>query len=143
MRKLLFTLLLVTLTASINAQSIFGEWENRDEKTNKVNSVVQVYQKDGRAFAKIVKITNPERQGAVCDKCEGDNKDKPILGMHILYGLKKKSDEWSGGKILDPQNGKEYKCYIKLVGENKLKIRGYIGFAAFGRTAYWYREKKS
>ena len=61
--------------------------------------------------------------------------------MNILTGLSKESDEWSGGKILDPKNGKEYKCYIKLEGNNKLKLRGYFGFAAFGRTTYWYRKK--
>ncbi|QCD63802.1 hypothetical protein B9C57_08710 [Tenacibaculum maritimum] len=125
----------------MNAQSIFGKWENRDEDTNKVDSVIEVYEKDGKAFAKIIEITNEDRKNAVCEKCSGSNKNKPILGMNILTGLKKDGDEWSGGKILDPKNGKEYKCYIKLEGKDKLKIRGYIGFSAFGRTAFWYRKK--
>jgi uncharacterized protein (DUF2147 family) len=77
----------------------------------------------------------------LCDKCNGELKNQPILGMKILTGLEKDGNEWSGGKILDPKNGKEYKCYIELKNNNKLKIRGYIGFAAFGRTAYWYRKK--
>ena len=45
----------------------------------------------------------------------------------------------SGGKILDPKNGKEYKCYIKLIDNNTLKLRGYIGISMFGRTAIWKR----
>ena len=49
-----------------------------------------------------------------------------ILGMDILSGLEKDNDEWSGGKILDPKNGKEYKCYIKLLDKNTLKIRTYF-----------------
>jgi len=61
--------------------------------------------------------------------------------MDILTGLSKDNDEWSGGKILDPRNGKIYKCYIKLVNKNKLKIRGYIGVSLFGKTAYWHRSK--
>lgn len=141
MKKLLFTTLLLVLVTTINAQSIFGKWENRDIKTNKVDSVIEVYQEDGMAFAKIIEITNKEKQQALCDKCSGKLKDTPILGMKILTGLKKDGDEWSGGNILDPKNGKEYKCYIKLEDDDKLKIRGYIGFAAFGRTAYWYRKK--
>lgn len=141
MKKLFFTLIILTITSSINAQTIFGKWENRDEETNKVDSVIEVYEKNGKAFAKIIEITNKNRQDALCDKCSGKRKDNPILGMNILTGLKKDGDEWSGGKILDPKNGKEYKCYIKLDNNNKLKIRGYIGFAAFGRTAYWYRKK--
>ncbi|AZJ31230.1 DUF2147 domain-containing protein [Tenacibaculum mesophilum] len=124
----------------MSAQTIFGKWENRDEETNKVDSVIEVYKKDGKAYAKIIEITDKNRQEAVCDKCSGKRKNNPILGMNILTGLKKDGDEWSGGKILDPKNGKEYKCYIKLENDNKLKIRGYIGFAAFGRTAYWYRK---
>lgn len=141
MKKLFFTLIILTITTSINAQTIFGKWENRDEETNKVDSVIEVYEKNGKAFAKIIEITDKNRQDALCDKCSGKRKDNPILGMNILTGLKKDGDEWSGGKILDPKNGKEYKCYIKLDNDNKLKIRGYIGFAAFGRTAYWYRKK--
>ncbi|WP_299160465.1 DUF2147 domain-containing protein [uncultured Tenacibaculum sp.] len=141
MKKLLFTFLFIALSTSIYSQSIFGKWQNIDEETNKVDSVIEVYEKNGKAFAKIIEITDEDRQNAVCDKCKGKRKNIPILGMNILTGLKKDGDEWSGGKILDPKNGKEYKCYIKLENNNKLKIRGYIGFAAFGRTAYWYRNK--
>lgn len=141
MKKILFALLLIAFTAAINAQSIFGKWENRDETTNKVDSVIEVYEKDGKAYAKIVEITDKNRQNAVCDQCSGKQKNQAILGMDILSGLKKDGDEWSGGKILDPKNGKEYKCYIKLEDSNKLKIRGYIGFSLLGRTAYWYRKQ--
>ena len=140
MKKILFALLFTTVSFSMSAQTIFGKWENRDEETNKVDSVIEVYKKDGKAYAKIIEITNKNRQEAVCDKCNGKRKNNPILGMNILTGLKKDGNEWSGGKILDPKNGKEYKCYIKLENDNKLKIRGYIGFAAFGRTAYWHRK---
>lgn len=141
MKKILFALLFTTVSLSMSAQTIFGKWENRDEETNKVDSVIEVYEKDGKAYAKIVEITDKNRQEAVCDKCSGNRKNNPILGMNILTGLSKDGDEWSGGKILDPKNGKEYKCYIKLDGKNKLKIRGYVGFSAFGRTAYWHRKQ--
>ena len=134
-------ILLLIVSSSISAQTIFGKWENRDEETNMVDSVIEVYEKDGKAFAKIIEITSDERKNALCTACSGKLKDKPILGMNILTGLTKDGKEWSGGKILDPKNGKEYKCYIKLDSDNKLKIRGYIGFAVFGRTAYWLRQK--
>ncbi|CAM1335036.1 DUF2147 domain-containing protein [Tenacibaculum aestuariivivum] len=140
MKKLFLSSLLLIVTISINAQSIFGKWENRDEETNKVDSVIEIYKKNGKAFAKIIEITDKERQKALCDKCNGKRKNAPILGMEILTGLKKNNSEWSGGTILDPKNGKEYKCYIELESSNKLKIRGYIGFALFGRTTYWHRK---
>lgn len=141
MKKVTLTLLFFTVIMTMSAQSIFGKWENRDEETGKVDSIIEVYEKEGKAYAKIVEITDESRRDNVCDKCSGKNKNKPILGMNILDGLKKDGEEWSGGKILDPKNGKVYKCYIQLVEDNKLKIRGYVGFALIGRTAYWYRKK--
>ncbi|WP_233899795.1 DUF2147 domain-containing protein [Tenacibaculum piscium] len=141
MKKLFLSILILMITTSMNSQSIFGEWENRNEETNTVDSVIKVYEKDGKAFAKIIKITDENRQKAVCDKCKGKRKNTPILGMNILTGLQKDGKEWSGGTIVDPKNGKEYKCYIELENTDKLKIRGYIGFAVFGRTAYWHRKK--
>lgn len=141
MKKSIFTVVAFVVTLSINAQTIFGKWENRNEETGKVDSVIEVYKKDGKAYAKIIELTDPTRQDAVCEKCKGDRKNEKILGMNILTGLTKDGNEWSGGKILDARNGKEYKCYIKLKGENKLKVRGYIGAAIFGRTVYWHRKK--
>ena len=65
--------------------------------------------------------------------------NQPIEGLVIVRGLSKDGDEWNDGKILDPKNGKLYKCYITLEEENKLKLRGYIGFSLIGRTEYWNR----
>jgi uncharacterized protein (DUF2147 family) len=61
--------------------------------------------------------------------------------LNILTGLEEDGDQWPGGKVLEPRNGKAYKCCIKLEGANKLKIRGYIGFALIGKTAYWERPE--
>jgi len=142
MRVFFSFLFILCFSFSISSQTIFGKWNSFDEETNKIESVIEVYKKDGKAYAKIIKIFDPERQTATCFKCKGKRKDQPILGMDILTGLKKKKDEWSGGKILDPKNGKEYKCYIKLLDDNTLKLRGYIGFSLLGRTAIWKRAKE-
>jgi uncharacterized protein (DUF2147 family) len=141
MNKSFLTLVLLTLTLSINAQTIFGKWHSTNDETGEVDSVIEMYKKDGKAYAKIIKINDPERQKAVCTACEGENKNKPILGLEILTGLEKDDDEWSGGEILDPRNGKVYNCYIKLVKPNKLKLRGFIGVALFGKTKYWERAE--
>ncbi|TMM31388.1 DUF2147 domain-containing protein [Polaribacter aestuariivivens] len=140
MKKVLFIILFTTFSISINAQTIFGKWNSKNEK-GVVDSVLEVYEKNGKAYAKVVEIMNPERKDARCVDCEGEYKDKPILGLDILSGLEKDDDEWSGGTILDPRNGKTYKCYIELVNPNKLKLRGYIGISLFGKTAYWERAK--
>lgn len=138
-KKVIVFVLFIFLVNTIQSQTIFGKWYSFNEETKEKESIIEVYKKDGKAYAKIVDILNPERKTAKCDQCNGVLKDKPIIGMNILTGLKKKKDEWSGGKILDPKNGKEYKCYIKLLDKNTLKIRGYIGFSLLGRTAIWKR----
>ena len=141
MKKILLTSILLILTITINAQDIFGKWNSMNDDTGEIDSVIEVYKKDGKAYAKVIEIKDKERQNAVCDLCEGKNKNKPILGLNILTGLEKDGDEWSGGKIIDPRKGKIYKCYIELENPNKLKIRGYVGFALIGRTAYWKRAE--
>ena len=139
MKKSLFTFVLLIISFSMSSQTIFGKWNSKNDETGKVDSVVEIYEKDGKAFAKIIDIKNPDRKTAVCSLCEGVNKDKPILGLNILSGLQKDGDEWSGGTILDPRNGKVYKSYVELVKPNKLKVRGYIGLSLFGKTTYWER----
>ena len=141
MQKLYLTLILLIITNTINSQSIFGKWYSTNEETGEIDSVIEVYKKQEKAFAKIIEIKNSERRNAVCDLCKDKNKNKPILGLNILNGLERDGEEWSGGTILDPRNGNVYKCCIQLVQKDKLKIRGYLGLALFGKTAYWQRAK--
>ena len=143
MKKKLVLIFSVFFTISSFSQTIFGNWNSYDEETNKIESVIEVYEKDSKAFAKIISISDANRSSATCVECNGKRKNAPILGMNILTGLKKDGNEWSGGKILDPKNGKEYKCYIQLLDDNTLKLRGYIGISMFGRTAIWKRAKKN
>ena len=122
-----------------NGQSIFGKWKTIDDETGNEKSIVEIYKVDGKAYAKIIQLLEKGKEDKLCDKCKGDKKDKPIKGMIIINGLSEDGDEWNDAKILDPKTGKEYKCYITLDGENKLKVRGYIGFALLGRTQYWHK----
>jgi uncharacterized protein (DUF2147 family) len=138
MKKIVFTLLFLATTISINSQTIFGKWNSRSA-AGVVDSVLEIYERNGKAYAKLVQVLNPDRKGARCINCDGDFKDRLVLGLDILSGLEKDDDEWSGGTVLDPRNGNTYSCYIKLIQANKLKLRGYIGISLFGKTAYWER----
>ncbi|NVK51529.1 MAG: DUF2147 domain-containing protein [Flavobacteriaceae bacterium] len=138
MKKILFLLLMLSSTLSFS-QSIIGKWKSIDEKTGKDESIIEIYFEKGKYYGKIIQLLNPEKKGAICEKCTGKNKNKSIKGLVIINGLKKNGNEWSGGKVLDPKNGKEYKCFITFKDKNTLKLRGYIGFSVFGRTTYWYR----
>ena len=143
MKKKLVLIFSVFVTISGFSQTIFGNWNSYDEETNKIESVIEVYEKDSKAFAKIISISDSNRSAATCVECSGKRKNAAILGMNILTGLTKDGNEWSGGKILDPKNGKEYKCYLQLLDNNTLKLRGYIGISMFGRTAIWKRAKEN
>lgn len=143
MKKYLILIYSLFFTISGFSQTIFGKWNSFDKETNKIESVIEVYEIDTKAFAKIIAIKDSSRSSAKCVECTGKRKNKPILGMNILTGLKKEGNEWSGGKILDPKNGKEYDCYIQLLEDNTLKLRGYLGISMFGRTAIWKRAEEN
>jgi uncharacterized protein (DUF2147 family) len=64
----------------------------------------------------------------------------PVIGMEFIENLKKDGEEFNDGTILDPKDGKKYKCYLKLLNKNKLKVRGFVGFSIIGRTQYWLRN---
>ena len=135
---------LFTTSALAQEASPVGRWTTIDDETKKPKSVIAIYEENGKLFGKIEKLFREpnEEQNPVCDKCEGALKNQPIIGMVILRNLKKDDDEWSGGTILDPANGKTYKCKIAVEdGGKKLKVRGYIGMSLLGRTQRWVRAE--
>ncbi len=138
MRKSILALLLFIMAFYAgNAQSVLGKWKTIDDNTGDASSIVEIYEQKGKVYGKIISLLDDSKTDNLCTEC----KNKPIIGLRIIDGLKKDGKEWNGGKILDPANGKKYKCYITLESNNKLKVRGYIGFALIGRTQYWYRVK--
>ncbi|WP_188619710.1 DUF2147 domain-containing protein [Flavobacterium suaedae] len=141
MKKYFFTLLFVMVAGvfSATAQGVVGQWKTIDDETGEAKSIVEIYEKDGKIYGKVVKILNPAKKDAKCTECKGSDKNKPILGMVIIKGLEKDDDEYTDGKILDPNNGKLYSCTIKLDGKDKLEVRGYIGFSFIGRSQTWTR----
>jgi uncharacterized protein (DUF2147 family) len=123
------------------SQTVIGKWKTIDDETGKAKSIVEIYEKSGKIYGKVVDILEEENKKRVCTNCSGDDKNKPILGMTVIKGLSKEGSQYTNGKILDPKNGKLYKCFITLETKDKLKVRGYIGISLFGRTQYWYRIK--
>ena len=141
MKQFAFLIILVLGAVNFaNAQSVFGKWENRNED-GKVNSIIKVYEKDGKVYGKVDRILKKEDRDRVCTKCEGDFKDQPVEGMEIMQGLEKDGDEYVDGTIVDPKTGKEYRCKIWLDEDNPdlLRIRGYI--SVFYQTRTWQRAE--
>ena len=135
---LIVALLLFQLSFS---QSVFGKWKTIDDITGKEKGIVEIYEKGGKVYGRIIEIFEPEHRYRKCEKCDGEDKNKPYLGLVIIKGLSKDGDIYDGGKILDPKIGKLYRCKITLDGKEKLIVRGYIGISLFGRSQTWIRQK--
>ncbi len=139
MNKYYCVVFCIFFSISVNSQSILGKWKTIDDETGEAKSIVEVFAKSGKIYAKVVEILDLPDKNSVCQKCSGEDKNKPILGLIIIKGLSKEGAEYTSGEILDPKNGKLYKCTLSLESKDKLKVRGYIGFSLLGRTQYWYR----
>ena len=125
------------------SKSPVGFWKTIDDVTGEPKAIVEIQEVDGVLKGIIRKTFAKPTDKTTCDLCPGDKKDKPFVDMEILWGLKKDDDEYTGGEILDPKNGKTYRAKVALVenGE-KLKVRGFIGFSLLGRTQIWHRSDK-
>ena len=125
------------------SESPVGLWRTIDDKTGKEKSLVRIVETNGELRASIEKLFREphEEPNPNCDKCPGERKNKPVLGMMIMTGLKKAGSEFEGGEILDPANGKIYRVKMWTAeGGKKLNVRGFIGVSLLGRTQVWIRE---
>jgi uncharacterized protein (DUF2147 family) len=137
--KLILSIVIFFIFQVSFSQTIFGKWKTVDDETGMENGIVEIYEKAGKVYGRIIEILEKEKKYFKCEMCEGEDKNKPVLGLVIIKGLKKKGDFYEGGKVTDPKNGKSYHCKMNLEGKDKLIVRGYIGISLFGRSQTWFR----
>jgi uncharacterized protein (DUF2147 family) len=133
----LTTILVATEVVALDP--LVGKWKTVDDKTGKALSDVEIYEQGGKVFGKITGLAEPnDAQGKpkICTKCEGPDKDKPIVGLVIIKDLSAGGDRYKGGTILDPEDGKVYKAELWTEAD-KLKVRGYLG--PFYKTQTWVK----
>lgn len=152
MRNLTIILALIGFLASpftnlqaqeVNGDDILGVWLNEDKDAH-----VDIYKEGDKFFGKVVWLDEPIDEETGEPKLDDENEDeslrsRPIMGLLLLRDFVfDGDDEWEDGRIYDPKNGKDYKCYMEFPDEDEkstLKVRGYIGFSMLGRTTYWTR----
>lgn len=136
----MFFAFIAVMFSTLSFAQIEGKWKTIDDETGKVKSIVEIFKKsDGQYYGKILQLMiKPENDN--CVKCNDDRKNKPLIGMEVIRGLKKSGSEFTGGTITDPKSGKTYKCTVTKDG-NKLNVRGYVGFSLIGRTQTWEQVK--
>mgnify|MGYP000952145243 CR=1 FL=1 len=142
MNKALAAIFCVAISAPVWAQvSPVGTWRSIDDKTGEAKAEIRVSEAGGALTGRIEKsLKKDTKPDAVCTECTDDRKGQPIAGLEIIRGGKKAEgkDVWEGGKILDPENGKEYRAsFTPIDGGAKLEVRGYLG--PFWRTQVWQR----
>jgi uncharacterized protein (DUF2147 family) len=134
---------LTSLNILAQDASPVGLWKTIDDDTGKAKALIRITENNGELRGKIEKLfLDIGEKNPKCDKCEGAQKDQPIIGMTILSGMKQEGTEYGDGQILDPANGKVYKSKMSLADNGKkLNVRGYIGMPMLGRTQTWLREE--
>jgi uncharacterized protein (DUF2147 family) len=137
-------ILLCSVSLALAGGSPVGKWKTIDDETKKEKSIVEVYEANGKIFGRILQLLQEKDGGAskLCTKCPGSDLNKPMIGLVFVKDLKADGDEYTGGTILDPNNGKVYKCKMEVIeGGSKMKVRGFLGVSLLGRTQIWHKVK--
>ncbi|NNC83184.1 MAG: DUF2147 domain-containing protein [Flavobacteriales bacterium] len=116
--------------------TVFRKWKTIDEETEEPKAVVDIYERDGKLYGKIIQLFREphEEQDPICKKCSGEDAGKKVIGLEIIKALEPDDDAWEDGTILDAEHGKTYDCKLWLE-DGILKVRGYVAF--FYRTQEW------
>jgi len=135
MKYLLFSLIFSVWISKSYSQSPVGTWLAIDEETNQPKAHVAIYEHEGKLYGKIVKllVKTPKE---TCDFCKGINKDKPYIGMLVIYNMVKKNDEWQG-RVYKVSLGTEFKGSLKMIGKDKIKVTG--SYLLISRSQIWTR----
>mgnify|MGYP003590766188 CR=1 FL=1 len=135
-------LIFISLASFGQVASIVGRWKTIDDDGKTVKSIVYIFKAtNGKYYGKIEKLfKDPEK---LCVECEGTNHNKPIMGMMIINGMVEKNGMLTGGTIMDPNNGKVYRCNISFDAKTgNLNVKGSLDKAGWiGRSQTWIREK--
>ena len=139
MRYFFFLILCFGIALPAIAQDILGQWKTIDDETGLEKSIVEIYNVEGKIFGKIIEIFDRSKRDLPCQLCEGDDYNKPILGLVIIKNMVDVGAIYKNGTITNPEDGKVYSCRLKLDDDdhNRLQVRGYVAF--FYKTQYWVR----
>ncbi len=124
---------------------IAGFWKSIDDETHKPQSIIAVYEYQGKYYGRIILTydDNGHVQDTIYDAKErapGVVGNPPYAGLDIIWNLKPKGTHFTDGEILDPEHGKKYGAELWVDGGN-LIVRGKLFF--FGRNQTWLAASES
>jgi uncharacterized protein (DUF2147 family) len=133
-----------------DGDAILGVWAT-DPEGEGGQAHIEITKTGGKYAGTIVWLEEPlylddeEDEDYGKPKVDKNNPDlalqsRPIIGLELMKGFVFDGKEtWKKGTIYDPDNGKTYKCKLKIGDDGELRVRGYIGFSMIGRTSEWTR----
>jgi uncharacterized protein (DUF2147 family) len=135
-----FIMAIMANAALANADAIIGVWQNGSGKGH-----IQIFKEQGKYYGKIIWLKNPLNefgQPRLDKKNENEQmRNKPLIGSIMLRDFTFDDDQWTGGRIYNPEDGKEYKAHLRLKDARTLSVRGYIGFSWIGKTDTWIKVR--
>ena len=130
--------------AAAAAPAVLGYWQTIDDNSGEARSIVLIEAEDDTVRGRIVRLIDPPEPDPLCEQCPGDKRDAPVEGLEILWGFteSRAGREWSGGELLDPENGRVYRGRLRpRAGGAELEVRGFVGFSLLGRSQIWERTE--
>ena len=143
MRQALAAIIFIAISAPAWAQMTpEGLWRNIDDKSGEAKAEIRIQGNSAGVLTGVLekRLAKDAKPDDLCKECSDERKNQPILGLEIIRGAQKAEgkDVWEGGKILDPENGRNYTLRLTPIeGGKKLEVRGSLG--PFGRTQTWVR----
>ena len=64
-------------------------------------------------------------------------RDRPLLGIRMIWGFRQRGERWRSGKVYDPESGRTYRAELSLESIDRLKLKGCFG--PICRSQIWSR----
>ena len=158
MKKIIVLIIFMTLAGlSFAADPVEGYWLSIDEKTGNITAGWYIYQESGKLFGKILSMSDFSKD-VLAENCNdsyqgfpvaGRVSQMPVVGTPWIFGLtRNRTGEWSGGNVINPEDGRMYRCRVIIRPEDgrrftveTLEMRGEIGLG-IGRSQFWQRTNQ-
>lgn len=145
-RLLAVGLMTFLLLPSAWGGDLTGLWQEYDDDTGKLTALIRIRMRPDNIYEGVVEkifAAAAENAPALCTRCPGERHNHPLVGLPILSGMKRKDRmHFEGGEILDPDDGKVYRCRIQFTDDNDtIQVTGYINFSWIGQAEIWRRLK--
>lgn len=139
MKKSILAPVLAALAASAagagaDPLDVEGQWRTEDG-----DAIIEIAPCDGEAPCGTVVWIDPETVAVNADLNNPDPalRERPLVGIRTLWGLRRDDDAWTSGSVYDPEAGRTYRASVRRLNPAELEMKGCWGFIC--RTQTWTR----